>query len=1108
MKRVELTPTLIIGVGGIGGKTINTIKGLVQERTGVKNFPAIKFLYIDSTLEDYKTFPYKHLDANEEFINVSFDTNEMKVLFEKPETYKISRGEGSLAEIITEWYKKYFKENVDVREIIGGCGGLPIVCRVSFIRNHFGKVADEIEKALKTLNNPDQLNLNLTQNFGDRFAILKEEKGGVKINVYIILSLGGGTGRGLYEQVNVLIKAVARKLGLNFNQVKTRFFVILPPQMADISLPKYSYINTYAGFKEINVFQEKKYKTEHYIIELYKLNGLIGIEDIVEKEGLADQICLVSSVFENGDIITKSFDEFIVRFSRFIVDSIFDGFQNTLLSRESNLENILSKAPKIFDIEGRKERGRHYSRLMYSSLYFPYENTIDFISSYAMKVILEDIRLGSLPSREKSLHREVLKEDIKAVSLKTLDSLNLAKENIRNKIESIPSEINDIDVINQIMKDIDFISEVLNRLKINLNELMQLEEAIKEKLRSNFNMDSKLINNIKTYISDHGGIQGFINLLDDIIEDFLEEQLKYTKHLTTIELVKLLEDESEYRKTVEKVIEKINEVQSYLYGISNELEGVKSSSEAGLKKIVKFIFKEIDEETKEKAKAIVSSLKSEVQKFTDDLEKEIENLASFVVYRFLKTLMENFKVKSDIIKSLEKGIEADLNEAVSDVREGYKKLFLNNRSEGVRAYRFYNKYFKFKDSKNESLEEKYDMRLKQKHIYNNIASFTFNFDTFREELLTVINSFKEEIKEGFKKEFPDGLSFLDKMLDPSSGIFLGDDKNIVSDIQASIKQWIKNEDFWGVIDTSKAENSEVINQKDTKFVTMIMPKKYEHIMETVRNTLGDLTIDFREAPDKDAVKDTIKVMGVHYGLPLFIFNELHSMKTLYIKEKKDIRPKYHIAEWFVYEEEPLGESYGAVAEDLKYLLILAYVLGAIRGNLEDPADIIEVFSFISNFSLQCKYKPLEVKSSSKSIIRTKKDIKRLSPYDRYVILDQIKNAIIERYIYLVDKYKEDEQERDALKLFLSPRSYDYAEKYKLIIPMKEGLRMLLKQKLDEYEKRNFRLDLVSLIRNWLDETEEEYMDYSFIDNEIKKYESFKDVDKVCRIYKPKEDECA
>ncbi len=1107
MERIELTPTLIIGVGGIGGSIVNTIKGLVQERTGVKNFPAVKFLYVDSTLEDYKTFPKKYLDINEEFINVVFDANEIKALFEKPETYRISDGGSSLAEIITGWYKKFFKESVDIREITGGCGGFPIVCRVSFIRNHLGNAAEKIEKTLKILNNPDELNLLLTQSFGDKFHIVKEEKGGVKINVYIILSLAGGTGRGLYEQINILIKTTARKLGLNLNQIRTRFFIILPPQMVDVALPRYSYINTYAGLKEINVFQEKRYKTEHYIVELYKLYGLIGIEEIVDKEGLADHICLVSSIFGNGDIITKDFDELKMRFSGFIVDSIFDGFQNTLLARESNLENILSKAPKIFDIEGRKERGRYYSRLMYSSLYFPYESTIDFIANYAIKVILEDIRLGSLPSRKKNLHKEILKEDIKAVSLKTLDSLNVAKENMKNKIESLPYEVNDIDIINQIMKDIDFISEILNRLKLNLNELMQLEEAIKEKVKSNFNMDSRLINSIKTYISDHGGIQGFVNLLNDIIEDFLEEQLRQSKYLTTVELVKLLEDESEYRRNVERIIEKIDVIQNYLTVTLSKLEGIKSSSETGLRRIVKFIFKEIDEETKERAKNIIANLKSEMQKFVDDLEIEIENLTNFIVYRFLKILVENFKVKSDIIRSIERNMETNLNEAISTVREGYKKLFLNSRKEGVVAYRFYNKFFKSKNRKGKSLEEEYDERLKQKHIYNNIASFTFNFDAFREELIAVVNSFKEEIAEDFKKEFPDGLNFLNKMLNPANVVFLEDEKDIISDIQETIKQWIKNEDFWGVIDTSKAENSEVINQKDTKVVTMIMPQKYEHIIETVRKTLGDLTIDFREAPDKSTTKNTIKVMGMHYGLPLFVFSSLYSMKTLYIKEKKEIRPKYHIAEWFVYEEEPLGESYGAVVEDLKYLLVLAYVLGAIRGNLEDPTDIIEVFSFISNFSLQCKYKPLEVKSGSKSVIRTKKDIKRLSPHNKYMILDKIRSAIIERYIYLVDKYKNNEYEMEALKLFLSPKSYNYVEKYKLIIPMKEGLRMLLKQKLHEFEQRNFKLDLVSLIRNWLDETEEEYMDYSFIDSEIKKYESFEDIDKVCRVYKPQKDEC-
>jgi len=1105
MKRVNLTPTLIIGVGGIGGRIINEIKGFIQKRTGVKNFPAVKFLYIDSTLEDYKTLQQKYLDTDEEFVNVGFDANELKAVFEKPEAYKVSGEEVTLSEIITEWYKNYFKKNVDIRDILGGCGGLPIVCRVSFLRNHFAKVANKIENLLKTLNNPDELNSLLTRSFGDRYAIVKEEKGSVKINVYIILSLAGGTGRGLYEQINVLVKTVVRKLGLDFNQVRTRFFIILPAQTKDVELPRYAGINTYAGLKEVNVFQEKKYKAEDYVIELYKSYGLGNIEDFVENETLADHICLVSSKFANGDIIAKDFNEFVGRFAKFVADSIFDGFQNTLLARESNLENILSKAPTIFDVEGKKERKRHYSRLMYSSLYFPYEDIVNFIPNYAMKIILEDIRLGSLPSQRRILNKEVLKEDIKEVSYKTLEILNLGKINVKSKIEGIPSEISDIDMINQVIKDINFIYEILERLKVNLNELSNLDEIIKEKIQSNFNADSRLINNIKVYISDYGGLQGFVNLLNDILEKFLEDLLKHSKHLTTTELVRALEDDSEYRRSIENIIEQINSMQYALQSASGELEAIKTSAGVGLKKLIKFIFKEIDEETKEKARQIVVSLKSEINEFADSLEKEISVLSSFVVYRFLKTLIRNFTKKIEVVRSLERELEAELDKAIISSREGYKKLFLNSKEEGIAAYKFYNSFLNFKGE--EILEEKYDLRIEQKHIYNNIASFTFDFDSFKEELLNVINGFKEEISEKFKKDFQDGLSFLDSMLNPANEEFFKEQGKLLLDIQTTIRKWIRNEDFWGVLDTSKAENSEAINQRDTKVVTLIMPKKYDYIVETIRNSFGDMTIEAKETSDVEAEKDTIKVMGMHYGLPLFVFGELRPMRDMYMKEKKDLRPKYHIAEWFIYEEEPMGESYGAGSEDLKYLLTLAYVLGAIRGNLNNPEDVIERFTLISNLTLACKYKPLEVKGTPGRSIRTDADIKNLSPYGRYLIVDQIRNSIVERYIYLVNKYKDNKKEAKALKYFLSSKSHEVAGEYGLIIPLKDNLKMLLKQKLDFYENNNFRLDLVAIIRKWLDEMEKHGSDYSVIDNEVSKFENFDDVNKVCKRYEPKENEC-
>ncbi len=1104
MKRIDIVPTLIVGIGGIGGQIVNEVKGLVQKKTGDKDFPAIKFLCINSTMRDYEQLPDKYLDPNSEILLTGFDPNELKTIFENPEAYRVPGGDADLSEIITEWYKNYFKKAIE--EILEGCGGFPIVCRVSFLRDHFERVSVKLENLLKTLNNVDEINRLLTERFGDKYYVSKVEKGGVKINVYVVTSLAGGTGRGLYEQINVLIKNVARKLGLNFNQIRLRFFVILPVQLKGIDLPFYAQVNTYAGLKEINIFQEKKYRTENYTLELYKVNGLNAIEDFVGKEGIADQICLISSSYENGDFVAKDFSEFTKKIAGFITDSIFDGFQNTLLARESNLENILSRMPKVFDIEAKRERGRYYSRPLYSSMYFPYDNVVKFISGYTLKVLLEDIRFGSLPSKKRNLDKGNLKENIKSIGHQSVNFISDKLNDILIKVKGIPGEINDINAINQIIEDISLINTTLEHLKSNIYNLEKVNDAVEEILQTSLNTESRIIADIKTYISDYGGIEGFINFLNYIMETFLEEILKYSKHITTTELIETLEDESKYRKIIQDITEKITSVQHSLSEYMAELNSIKASTEAGLKRIIKFIFRDIDEETREKTRAVIESFKTKIHEFVDDVENDVNTLRTYITYHFLKALIENFRKKDEVVKAIEKGVWKDIENQVFATYEGVKKLFLNSIEEGIVAYTFYNNLLKSEGRK--TLEETYDERIENTQIYNNIASYIFNFESFRKELENVLNKFRMEIEENFKAKFEDGLSFLNTMLSPANRELLENqgDKNF--DIERMIRKWIKNEDFWGVIDTSRASSSEVINQRDTKVILLIMPKKYENIEKVITETLGDMNIEFREAPEEELSKDSVKIMGMHYGLPLFVFHTVRSMKELYMKLKKSERPRYHIAEWFIYEEEPVGQSYGAGAEDLAYLIVLAYALGAIKGNLKDPRDIIQKFSFIMDFTLKCKYEPLKVGNIS---VRTDTDIDEMSPHSRYLIIEEIKKAIVERYIYLVDKFKDDEKEQEILKNFLSSDIQKLSTDSGFIVPMKDSLKALLEQKLETYRKANFRLDLVSKINKWLKESETGYADYSLVDEQIRqlieKDDFLERIESALKVYKPEENEC-
>jgi len=1102
--RVEITPTLILSAGGVGGFISNIIKHFIQKRTGAQDFPAVKFLYLDSTSRDYGNFPIKALDLDKEFKNVGFDPTELKALFEKPEAYKLSE-DISLAEIITEWYRNFFKNNVSIDEIKEGCGGLPILCRVAFLRNHFTEVATTLEQLVRTLNNTDEINKELVNKFGGKYTVSHTGKGGVKLNVYLIISLSSGTGRGLYEQLNVLTKTVAARLGLNFNQVRTRFFVILPFQFKDKLLPNYGEINTYAAFKEINSFQEKGYRAENYVIELYRINGLNSIDSFLNTEKLSDQICLVSPVFENGNFVSEDFNEFAERFAKFIVDSIFDGFQNLQLSREANLENILSGYSKVRDIEAGKERGRHYSRMMYTSLYVPFEDMKDYISANLVKHLLEDLRLGSIPVETKrAVDRDVLKEDLKVEGRKVLTSLDAITNRLKRKSIEIPTEITDLDMINQIEQYVqDIIENDLKNLTKNISQLMNLEEVLSHHLEASFNTNSNLIQRIKIYIADHGGLQGFINVLQDILDDLINEELQYAKALTRKEVIEKLEKEENYREILNNLLGKIENTINLLQGDLNSIVSLKGQTGGGIKKIVKFIFKAIDDETKEKAEQIVASIKNSLNQFIDDLEKILDEARKYTIYHFIKLLMTNLQQKVDIIKGLENELENIMDNLVIPKEEGSKRIMLTSRSDGNALYTF---YMNFKKNKGDNLLKSYERRLENMHIFNNLASYVLNLEGFKGELRYIVEGFKQEIRDIISKDFPEGgLQFLDVMLEPVNEKLLKDEENrFYFEPRESVKYWVRNEGFWGILDLSRAgEAASIFQQRDTFVITTVVPKKYKNVLNVIREGFGNKNFEIIENPEADS--NTVKILGVHYGLPLFVFQQLYPMKSKYIKEKKELRPKYHISEWLAYEEEPIGVSYGGGFEDLKYILLLAYTLGAIKGDLKNPSDIICRFKFITDSSIEFKYVPLEVKSTYKRPIRTSDEISSLSESFKYSILEQLRQSIVQRYIYLVDKYSNDPEAEEALKAVLSRVSIKVRDKS--VIPFKDSLRALLKQQLDKFMRVNYKLELVAKINSWLTQTENEQPNYDMIDMEIEQIEDFDDAKKVFITFPPEDYEC-
>jgi len=272
---VGLVPHLIIGLGGQGLIVLNKIKKLanenyvnVEKHNGIQ-FPLVEYLGIDSTLHDLQhEESLVVLDTKYEIATVNIEP--AKDVFNKPGLYDKDIQKLIDDPQIIELAKEKFGE------ITEGCGGYPLICRIAGLID-IGRLANIIKQKLLNLTHVDRIN-DLLQKGGylEKYYLASKENN--SLNIYIINSLSGGTGRGLYELVAFLAKKIAVDFVESEENVKVFMFSIMPSVFSyggkDLS---YAQTNAYAGIKEIDFFLEGNYKPEDYILNRLGSNRSIKL---------------------------------------------------------------------------------------------------------------------------------------------------------------------------------------------------------------------------------------------------------------------------------------------------------------------------------------------------------------------------------------------------------------------------------------------------------------------------------------------------------------------------------------------------------------------------------------------------------------------------------------------------------------------------------------------------------------------------------------------------------------------------------------------------------------------------------------------------------------
>jgi len=233
-----LQPSVFIGCGGLGSHAINYLKNRINLYLDVDKCEALQFLSIDSANtvigEEYN-LPWL-LGKNETIMLDFHGWKEVKKT--KP---------------VKQWYpeiKKTIRQRIE-RTISSdgvGCGTMRIFGRLSLYCN---KGAQKILNKIKELSS---VNIKGTYALKNKMGNISVDTG-QPITFFVVSTLGGGTGTGLFMDVAAIIRKVQKDLGKNFRIIG--IFVlptILTTRLAPSGSPERVNANSYAALRELQHF--------------------------------------------------------------------------------------------------------------------------------------------------------------------------------------------------------------------------------------------------------------------------------------------------------------------------------------------------------------------------------------------------------------------------------------------------------------------------------------------------------------------------------------------------------------------------------------------------------------------------------------------------------------------------------------------------------------------------------------------------------------------------------------------------------------------------------------------------------------------------------------
>ncbi len=229
-----LMPTLLVGLGSFGQLALQEYRQqMLDVYGGLSHLPHLRFLYLDTDSESLKNSTRGSGAA-------LLQTETLHVQLHRASHYLKPGAKGALE----KWLHPKMLYRIPRDGVPDGWRALG---RLAFI-DHYRSIVRRVETELRACIDPEALKLaSHRTSLGVRTAVPR---------VYVITSLGGGTGSGMFIDLGYVVQSVLRRLGISQPDV-VGMFLLPPKQSGNQSTPAQP--NSLAALTELQHFSHPEH---------------------------------------------------------------------------------------------------------------------------------------------------------------------------------------------------------------------------------------------------------------------------------------------------------------------------------------------------------------------------------------------------------------------------------------------------------------------------------------------------------------------------------------------------------------------------------------------------------------------------------------------------------------------------------------------------------------------------------------------------------------------------------------------------------------------------------------------------------------------------------